>query len=357
MAESLDANELVTVEESVISSMWEIAAIVEVRERKGVLTRQDISQAINDLPAVPTSGGHHAGVANTGTGSPTAIAHSVTGLMSTYGRLITCLLVALLIGQQSCAPLEPKQAEHPKPPSEQLRQSLGVVGVYALEPLPEPSYVTPAKGGLAAAGRRAGLWAFRGMQTGGICLYAAIFCGPALAIVGAISGAISGSVADRPERSAIENAESTLTRAVVELKGESLATRLVTIMQDKNDYQGVLLTTEDLEEPLGLGTGGSITAKGVDSVLLLLVVNLGLKSVTESPDVDADLSVVVKVHAAVTQSGPIEFSHEHEIECGRSTEGRKFLEWTQGDAQLFREAVDSCYGELAENLYVWFFVA
>ena len=40
MAEKLDPNEIVTLEELAISSMWEMAALVEVLERKGVLTRQ-----------------------------------------------------------------------------------------------------------------------------------------------------------------------------------------------------------------------------------------------------------------------------------------------------------------------------
>ncbi len=41
--------ELVTVEEIAISNMWEIPALVEVLERKGVLTRQEIYDAINEL--------------------------------------------------------------------------------------------------------------------------------------------------------------------------------------------------------------------------------------------------------------------------------------------------------------------
>ncbi len=49
MAEPLDPKELVTIEEVAISNMWEITALVEVLERKGVLTRQEIYDAINQL--------------------------------------------------------------------------------------------------------------------------------------------------------------------------------------------------------------------------------------------------------------------------------------------------------------------
>ncbi len=49
MAEKLDPNEIVTLEELAISSMWEMAALVEVLEQKGLLTKQDILDAIREL--------------------------------------------------------------------------------------------------------------------------------------------------------------------------------------------------------------------------------------------------------------------------------------------------------------------
>ncbi len=49
MAEPLDPKQRVTIEAPAISNMWEITALVEVLERKGVLTRQEIYDAINEL--------------------------------------------------------------------------------------------------------------------------------------------------------------------------------------------------------------------------------------------------------------------------------------------------------------------
>ncbi len=46
MAEPLDPKDLVTIEDLAISSRWEMAALVEVLERKGVLTRQKPLQMI-----------------------------------------------------------------------------------------------------------------------------------------------------------------------------------------------------------------------------------------------------------------------------------------------------------------------
>jgi len=49
MAEKLDPKELLTIEELAISNMWETAALVELLERKGILTRQEIYDTINEL--------------------------------------------------------------------------------------------------------------------------------------------------------------------------------------------------------------------------------------------------------------------------------------------------------------------
>ncbi len=49
MAKSLDPKEIITLEELALSSMWEMAALVEVLEKKGVLKKQDILDAIREL--------------------------------------------------------------------------------------------------------------------------------------------------------------------------------------------------------------------------------------------------------------------------------------------------------------------
>ena len=48
MAQPLDRKELVTIEDLAISSMWEVAALVDVLVRTGVLTRQEIYDAITE---------------------------------------------------------------------------------------------------------------------------------------------------------------------------------------------------------------------------------------------------------------------------------------------------------------------
>ncbi len=49
MAEQLDPKDLVIIEELPISNMWETSALVELLERKGVVTRQEVLDMIQEL--------------------------------------------------------------------------------------------------------------------------------------------------------------------------------------------------------------------------------------------------------------------------------------------------------------------
>jgi hypothetical protein len=49
MAEKLDPKEIVTPEEVAISNMWEIAALVELLDRKGLITKQEVLDMIQEL--------------------------------------------------------------------------------------------------------------------------------------------------------------------------------------------------------------------------------------------------------------------------------------------------------------------
>ncbi len=55
MAEKLDPKEIVTLEELAISNMWEVVALIEVLVKKGLLTKQDILEAICELRQVKNS--------------------------------------------------------------------------------------------------------------------------------------------------------------------------------------------------------------------------------------------------------------------------------------------------------------
>ncbi len=49
MAEPLDPTDLVTLDELAISTMWETSALVELLERKGILTKQEVVDMIQEL--------------------------------------------------------------------------------------------------------------------------------------------------------------------------------------------------------------------------------------------------------------------------------------------------------------------
>ena len=49
MAQPLDPNDLVTLDELALSNMWETSALVELLERKGILTKQEVLDMIQEL--------------------------------------------------------------------------------------------------------------------------------------------------------------------------------------------------------------------------------------------------------------------------------------------------------------------
>ena len=49
MADKLDPKEVVTPEEIAISNLWEIAALMEVLERKGLCTKQEVLDMLQEL--------------------------------------------------------------------------------------------------------------------------------------------------------------------------------------------------------------------------------------------------------------------------------------------------------------------
>ncbi len=49
MAEKLAPKEIVTLEELALSNMWETSALVELLERKGILTKQEVLDMIQEL--------------------------------------------------------------------------------------------------------------------------------------------------------------------------------------------------------------------------------------------------------------------------------------------------------------------
>ena len=48
MAQTLNPNDLVSLEELTISNLWEVTALIEVLEKKGVMKKQDILDAIRE---------------------------------------------------------------------------------------------------------------------------------------------------------------------------------------------------------------------------------------------------------------------------------------------------------------------
>ena len=52
MSDQRPKRDSMSLEEATVSNMWEIAAIVEVLERKGLCTKQDLYDIITEFPAL-----------------------------------------------------------------------------------------------------------------------------------------------------------------------------------------------------------------------------------------------------------------------------------------------------------------
>jgi hypothetical protein len=78
MAETLDPKDIVTFEELTLSNVWELEALIAVLERRGLITKQEVLNAIHELR-------HN---------NPSAIAPQQDGLLSDQKRdiLITHVL-------------------------------------------------------------------------------------------------------------------------------------------------------------------------------------------------------------------------------------------------------------------------
>ncbi len=228
-----------------------------------------------------------------------------------------------------------------RPPSEEIRGQIGIVGVVSPRVAPEASVEGPTAGKGTGAAKGAGLGAAYmiggGLQSGqplGLAL------GIALTPVGALVGGIYGAVAAEPA-SAVEEAERALTKAVTELKTQEAMRDLVReVARGETGYQFVSLAEHDPPATEDIGT-----------ILEVSVAALGLAGPV---GVNPPLAVVVEGCARLIRNEdgaqlyalPPEGAHPLVF----VSPSRKFLEWAAEDARLFRKEMDRAYRTLAEKI-------
>ena len=255
-------------------------------------------------------------------------------------RLVPGLIAALFAG---CA-LAPY-----RPPSEEIRAQIGTVGVISPRVSPKVSVEAPTGGKGTGAAKGAGLGAgytLRGGAYGGVVsggpfgLALGLALGIGLAPVGALVGGVYGAAVAEPA-SAVQEAERALTKAVAERNlQEAIRDLVLEVVRRETGDQFVSLAEHDPPASEGPGT-----------ILEVSVAALGLAGPV---GVNPPLALVVEGCARLIRNEDgaelyaLPPSGTHPLVF--VSPSRKFVEWAEQDARLFREELGRAYTTLAEKI-------
>jgi hypothetical protein len=256
--------------------------------------------------------------------------------------IIVWLSLMFLMGQVGCA-LAP---QGPPPPllSDEVRESLGTIGVVSARFAPKAHLEAPTsgKGSGAAKGAAAG---FFGMisgaaSAGGYGGAIAILLAPVAGLVGAVVGAVEAESAATVEESA-----AALQNALAELKiQETMRDRVLQVAQEQTRYPFVLLEDRGLTA-YGEEVRYSASAdEGIDTILEVSVPKLGLLGGGVNPPLP--LVMIADARLISVADGRELYAHTWKYRSGT----RKFVEWAANNAQPLRDEIDRAYQSLAEQI-------
>ena len=256
--------------------------------------------------------------------------------------VVIWLSITLLIVQWGCAHAPPRPV--PQPLSEEVRATLGTIGVVSAAVTPETQFKGPTGGKLHGTGKGAAVGFLAGagraaMVTPPEPLSAAlwlVFVVPAVAAVGTVAGGVYGAFAAE-SGGKVKEAEAALNKALGELKvQETMRDRVLQEAVDKTPHTFVLIHDQ--------APYSSLADKGIDTVLEISVLRFGLAGSGVNPP----LALVISVRASLIRiSDGTELYGRPWIYHSRK---RKLTDWAADDAQPFREEVDRVYQGLAERI-------
>ena len=275
--------------------------------------------------------------------------------MRLIGRIgVAWLTLALLLVQGGCA-----AGQRPLPRSlpPEIRAQLGRVGVVSGRFVPAIDVERPTAGkGSAAAwgalrGAGAALYPFStlaGTCSGRDCGFVVVVMLGVLigaATVGAVTGAVVGAVTAE-SAATVHDAEAALTHALAELKiQETLRDRLVTIARDDT---GLALEPGGDVGPAEEDTAVDyrpLATQGMDTILEVSVTRLGL---TGDRRVNPLLALSMTTRIRLVRSGDGAELYHQELDHRKGS--RKFVEWAANDAAAFREAMETAYTDVSQEI-------
>lgn len=243
---------------------------------------------------------------------------------------------------------------------DEAKAQLGTVGIASARFIPEVEFRTPAKGVLSGAGRRAARWAgkaagFVGRASPSSAGCSGYACGGVVllwlgTLVGAtVGGALAGGVVgamDALPAETVREAEVALTTSLSELKPqEKLRDRVFQVARQKTPHPILVLAEFGPSSPDEHATYGSPTTQGVDSILEISMLTIGLEG---DWDVNPPLALAItgRTRLVRVQDG----SEVHATKLEYRSGMRIFTEWAANEAQLFREEIDRALDCLAEEI-------
>lgn len=254
----------------------------------------------------------------------------------TRHAMVTCLILAFLIGQWGCAT---RRYTPPSPLSEQVRADLGTIGVVSARFAPETQLEAPTsgKGSGAAKGAVKGFLGSIGVGLDNVHSSdsSGLVLGIVLAPVFALGGAVYGTIAAESGQK-VQEAQSTLNKAVADLNiPEAMRDRVFQIAQQETRYPLVLLTEQ---APSGR------EAVFADTILEVSVPRFGL----EGGGINPPLPLVVTAHARLV--GVADGTEIYAAQWTYRSGTLKFVDWAANNAQPLRTDLERAVQTLAETI-------
>ncbi|HSB05388.1 MAG TPA: hypothetical protein VLK23_09345 [Thermodesulfobacteriota bacterium] len=267
-------------------------------------------------------------------------------------RSMKVILPFLLILLFSCAaaPTIPSPS-----PVEQLRANLGTIGVVSGRFQPDVGFHKPMGKGAAAlhgAGAGAGFVAQAGAGCSGIGCAGVLALIPVGAAVGGIIGAVKGIPSSKIKESQ-DGLNSYLSTVDFQ---ETMRERFLSVVKGQTQNAFVLIEGEGpnaLDEEV---TYGSLSDKGIDTVLEISVRKCDLRAAKYLPEGGTDkrinphlrLLMAVGTRLIRIEDGKVLWCHIFISEYESNL--LKFSEWSVNNAQPFREELDRAFQYLATEI-------
>lgn len=241
---------------------------------------------------------------------------------------------------------------------ESVRSALGTIGIVSGRFLPNTVLDLPPAGALEGAGRGIRVGAGKGLElgslgSGGDPYGGTIIIAAGLATVGAIIGPFYGVFSAEPEEK-VKDAEISLHQALMNLQTqENIREHVLNRAQTKTQY-----TILELPEygPTSIDSEvrySELKQKGITTVLEVQVLDLGIKETEYA--FTPPLAMFMQTKARLIRVAENEVLHEHIFKY--ETEPRSYTEWAEDDAKLFREAIHSAYGHMADDIISEVFIS